>query len=207
MERDFKGVWISREVWLDNRLTAIEKVILMEIDSLDCGENGCFASNQYLAEFCQCSETKVSTAISKLIKLGYLTVKSFDGRKRELKSRLSKIERQGAKKEKAETQKVKDNNITNKTLTNGKKGRNLYQEIINEYTDNEEISKAIWDFIVFFNAKQGRYILNKELKTFLDNLSAMCLLNAWQIKGCIANNETQLAFIENYYELQGEFEV
>ena len=127
MERDFKGVWISREVWLDNRLTAVEKVILMEIDSLDCGENGCFASNQYLAEFCQCSETKVSTAISKLIKLGYLIVKSFDGRKRELKSRLSKIERQGVKKEKADTQKVKDSNIANKTLTNGKKERNLYQ--------------------------------------------------------------------------------
>jgi hypothetical protein len=205
MERDFKGVWISREVWLDNRLTAVEKVILMEIDSLDCGENGCFASNQYLAEFCQCSETKVSTAISKLIKLGYLTVKSFDGRKRELKSRLSKIERQGVKKEKAETQKVKDNNITNKTLTNGKKGRNLYEDIINEYTDDEETSKAVWDFIVFFNAKQGRYILNKELRTFLDNLSAIGLLFAESIKSCIANNETQLAFIENYYELQGEF--
>jgi hypothetical protein len=205
MERDFKGVWISREVWLDNRLTAVEKVILMEIDSLDCGENGCFASNQYLAEFCQCSETKVSTAISKLIKLGYLTVKSFDGRKRELKSRLSKIERQGVKKEKAETQKVKDNNITNKTLTNGKKGRNLYEDIINEYTDDEETSKAVWDFIVFFNAKQGRYILNKELRTFLDNLSAIGLLFAESIKSCIANNETRLAFIENYYELQGEF--
>ena len=88
---------------------------------------------------------------------------------------------------------------------NVKKERNLYQEIINEYTDDEEISKAIWDFIVFFNAKQGRYILNKELKTFLDNLSAMCLLNAWQIKGCIANNDLQLAFIENFY-LQGEEE-
>ena len=202
MERDFKGVWISREVWLDNRLTAVEKVILMEIDSLDCGENGCFASNQYLAGFCQCSETKVSTAISKLIKLGYLTVKSFDGRKRELKSRLSKIERQGIKKEKAETQKVKDNNITNKTITNGKKERNLYQEIINEYTDDEETSKAIWDFIVFFNAKQGRYILNKELRTFLDNLSSIGVLNAFQIKASIAKNDIQLAFIENYYELQ-----
>jgi hypothetical protein len=32
----------------------------------------------------------------------------------------------------------------------------------------------------------------------------MCLLNALQIKGCIANNDLQLAFIENYYDLQGE---
>lgn len=85
-----------------------------------------------------------------------------------------------------------------------KKERNLYQEIINEYTDDEETSKAIWDFIVFFNAKQGRYILNKELKTFLDNLSAMSLLNAWQIKGCIANGEIQLAFVENFFDSQHE---
>ena len=204
MERDFKGVWISREVWLDNRLTAVEKVILMEIDSLDYGENGCFASNQYLAEFCQCSETKVSTAISKLIKLGYLTVKSFDGRKRELKSRLSKIERQGVKKEKSEIQKVKDNNITNKTLTNkSKKERTDYDNIINEYTTDEETIEAIFDYVRFFNAKQGRYILNKELRTFLANLSSMGLLFEGNIKACIANGETQIAFIENYY-LQGD---
>lgn len=87
---------------------------------------------------------------------------------------------------------------------NGKKERNLYQEIINEYTSDEETSKAIWDFIVFFNAKLGRYILNKELTTFLDNLSNMGLLFAESVKSCIANGEVQLAFIENYYDLQGE---
>ena len=92
-ERDFKGVWIPKEVWLDTRLNALEKIILTEIDSLDSSERGCWASNKHLAEFCQCSESKVSTAISKLIKLGYLYVQSFDGRLRELKSRLSNFER------------------------------------------------------------------------------------------------------------------
>ena len=196
MERDFKGVWISREVWLDNRLTAVEKVILMEIDSLDCGEKGCFASNQYLAEFCQCSETKVSTAISKLIKLGYLTVKSFDGRKRELKSRLSKIERQGVKKEKSETQKVKDNNITNKTLTNGKKERNSYKQIINEYTTDEETEKAIFEFIQFFQAKQGCYILDKQLRQFLDNCKNYGLLFDDGVRSCISNDGISYALME-----------
>mgnify|MGYP003553470699 FL=1 len=62
--RDFKGVWIPKEVWLDTRLNALDKVILMEIDSLDQGEKGCYASNEHLATFCQCSKTKVSTAIS-----------------------------------------------------------------------------------------------------------------------------------------------
>ena len=47
-------------------------------------------------------------------------------------------------------------------------------------------------------------MLNKELTTFLDNLSSMGLLFAESVKSCIANGEIQLAFIENYYDLQGE---
>ena len=116
--RDFKGVWIPKEVWLDTRLNALDKVILIEIDSLDQGEKGCYASNEHLAEFCQCSKTKVSTAIKKLIDCGYIYVQNFDGRKRELKSRLSNFERQNDKKCKAEYQILKESNIDNNTDNN-----------------------------------------------------------------------------------------
>lgn len=85
-ERDFKGVWIPKEIWLDDRLNALEKIILAEIDSLDSGDQHCFKSNDALAEFCQCSPRKVSDAISKLIRLGYVVVHSFDGRTRRLRS-------------------------------------------------------------------------------------------------------------------------
>lgn len=88
-DRDFKGIWIPRNVWLDNRLNALDKIILAEIDSLDSQDRGCYASNKHIAEFCQCSETKVSTAITKLIKIGYIYQSGFNGRQRELKSRLS----------------------------------------------------------------------------------------------------------------------
>lgn len=88
-KRDFKGVWIPKTVWLDKRLSALDKMILTEIDSLASEERGCFASNAYIADFCQCSEAKVTKSISLLIKLGYLYVASFNGRQRELKSRLS----------------------------------------------------------------------------------------------------------------------
>ena len=108
--RDFKGVLIPRSVWLDENLNALDKVILTEIDSLDMGDEGCWASNAYIA--------KVSTAISKLIDQGYLYVKSFDGRQRILKSRLSKFERQTFKNCKADTQKLKPNNTNNKTSNN-----------------------------------------------------------------------------------------
>lgn len=87
-ERDFKGIWIPKTIWLDKRLNALEKIILLEIDSLDKGE-GCYASNEYLAEFCQCSVSKIKEAISKLKQYNYVYLKSFDGRLRFLGSRLS----------------------------------------------------------------------------------------------------------------------
>lgn len=109
--RDFKGVWIPKQVFLDERLNAIEKLILAEVDSLDVeGSEGCFASNEYLAKFCQCSVTKVSTSVYKLIKLGYLYVFKNDGRKRYLKSRLSNFESQDFKNSNSDTPNMKHSN-------------------------------------------------------------------------------------------------
>lgn len=122
-ERDFKGVWIPKVIWLDSRLSALDKVILTEIDSLDQGERGCYASNQHIADFCQCSVTKVSTSISKLIDLDYLYVQKYDGRQRELKSRLSIFERQTFKNRKADSQNLKESNTGNKPSNNTSKKR------------------------------------------------------------------------------------
>lgn len=152
--RDFKGVWIPKKVWLDTRLNALDKVILMEIDSLGQGEKGCYASNEHLAEFCQCSKTKVSTAISKLIKCGYLYIQNFDGRKRELKSRVSNFERQNIKNCNADIQNLKesntDSNTDNNTVSNKKERKSKsksYDEQIEEYTENEELQNALKAFV------------------------------------------------------------
>lgn len=152
--RDFKGVWIPKEVWLDTRLNALDKVILMEIDSLDQGEKGCYASNEHLANFCQCSKTKVSTAISKLIECGYLYIQNFDGRKRELKSRLSNFERQNIKNCNADIQNLKESNTyrntDNNTVSNNKERKSKlksYDEQIAEYTQNEELQNALKAFV------------------------------------------------------------
>lgn len=48
--RDFKGVWIPAEYWLDPNLTVMEIMFITEIDSLDRGD-GCFASNNHFADF------------------------------------------------------------------------------------------------------------------------------------------------------------
>lgn len=110
--RDFKGIFIPREIWLDDDLNAIDKIILSEIYSLDVEDSdGCYASNEYLSKFCKCSVTKVSTSISHLIDLGYVKIAKSDGRKRFLKVSLSKFESQHFKKRKSESQKMKESNI------------------------------------------------------------------------------------------------
>ena len=82
--RQFKGVWIPKEVWLDEKLTYFEKAVYAEIDSLD-GEDGCFASNKYLAGFFGCTERHIKRALAHLSELGYVKTEMFDGRKRVIK--------------------------------------------------------------------------------------------------------------------------
>ena len=72
VSRDFKGIWIPKEIWLDKNLTIQEKVFLAEIDSLE-GENGCFASNAYFAEFFGMTKDRVKQIISSLVEKGYIT--------------------------------------------------------------------------------------------------------------------------------------
>jgi hypothetical protein len=65
MERNFKGIWIPKEVWLSKDLTTIEKLFLVEIDSLD-NKDGCFASNKYFAEFFGISKGRCTQIIKSL---------------------------------------------------------------------------------------------------------------------------------------------
>jgi len=88
ISRKFIGIWIPKEIWLDKRLTYFERCLLAEIHSL-CGDDGCYASNEYLCEFFNERERKIQEGISKLKELGFIYVESFDGRTRVLKSNLS----------------------------------------------------------------------------------------------------------------------
>ena len=122
--RDFKGVWIPKEIWLNTDLSIIEKVLLVEIDSLDNSDRGCFASNEYLAKFVQLSEGRVANIISDLKKRKFLIQVFFDGRNRGL--RISKSESSFNENVKAEstktgklpTRKREHNNTMNNTDNN-----------------------------------------------------------------------------------------
>lgn len=81
MSRDFKGVWIPKEIWLNPNLSLVEKLLLGEIDSLDQGE-GCFASNKYFSIFFKQKNQSIANALTILRKKGFIIDRKFDGRRR-----------------------------------------------------------------------------------------------------------------------------
>lgn len=169
-DRGFKGVWIPKTVWLDTRLNALEKVILAEIDSLDSSERGCWASNKHIADFCQCSETKVSTAISKLIEYGYLYVQKFDGRQRELKSRLSNFERQNTENCKPEFKNLKESNTSSKPVINTS-NINIIVDYLNEKSGKNYRAKSK-DTAKHINARLAEGFKVDDFKTVIDKKCA-----------------------------------
>jgi DNA-binding Lrp family transcriptional regulator len=73
MEREFLGVWIPKEIYLNKELTPTDKLLLAEITSL--AKNGeCFASNQHFSEFLGISKSQVSRLITKLVRLNFISV-------------------------------------------------------------------------------------------------------------------------------------
>ena len=148
-ERGFKGIWIPAEVWLDERLNPLEKVILMEIDSLDCGDKGCYASNEYIAGFCQCSESKVAHAVTRLVELGYVSRKSFDGRQRILQSRLAKFARQNSKVCKSDVQNLQESNIDSNI--------DISSSIKKEYKESPQESDFTAAVVDYLNEKAGTH--------------------------------------------------
>lgn len=109
--RQFLGIWIPREIYLNKNLSWTDKILVVEIHSLD-NERGCFASNDYFAEFLGVTKTTISTSVSKLKKLGFIEQVSFDGRTRILKAVFKNSNSQSLNKFKGSH---KENLIHNKT--------------------------------------------------------------------------------------------
>ena len=120
MNRDFKGIWIPKDIWLTENLTLQEKVFLAEIDSLD-NKDGCFAGNQHFAELFGLSKTRVSLVIKSLVDKEMITslIIYKEGTKQILK-RVLKVSYIGyVRNVKYPPQgKLKDNNTINNTTNN-----------------------------------------------------------------------------------------
>ena len=86
--RNFKGIWIPKEIWFDKELSLQEKLLFMEVDSLDTDKLGCIASNAYFAKFFGVSERQIQKHLRALKNKKYIREDMFDGRRRLLRSNL-----------------------------------------------------------------------------------------------------------------------
>lgn len=87
MNRDFKGIWIPREIWFADGLSPSEKILWAEIHSLhDREKGGCYASNDYLMQFMGIRERRLQEMISNLKSYGLIVQVSFNGRERVIKA-------------------------------------------------------------------------------------------------------------------------
>lgn len=72
MARQFKGVWIPAELYLDKTITWTQKIILLEVDSFSKNNLDCFVSNEHLANLIGISESGIEKAIRGLVEMNRL---------------------------------------------------------------------------------------------------------------------------------------
>lgn len=112
--RQFKGIWMPAEIWLNHDLTWNEKILLAEIDSFTSRDRDFYMSNEYIANFLGVTETSANKILSSLIKKGFVVKTKFDGRKRWVKSALSTVTSQGCSQEQGRD--VPEDNRYNKDI-------------------------------------------------------------------------------------------
>lgn len=187
-ERDFKGVWIPKMIYLDENLSWTEKILLVEIDSLD-GEKGCFALNEHFASHLGISKDRVSKLINGLVEKGYLTSEIiYRENSKIIKSRIlhttigySRKQLEGIGEnnytppgENNQENNTLINNTTNNTFNNIKKEKKKseFDVIIQNYTDNEEFQRVIYEFVKMRKAIKAPMTSNA-LKLMLKKLDKL----------------------------------
>ena len=224
-QRQFKGIWIPKEIWLNKDLTFQEKIILVEIDSYDDGQVGCFATNKHFVNNFGINSSRISQIIQSLQRKNYITITyDFNGKeiiKRYLhinrppyppKDGMSKINIGMLKNEMGVCQfdkegyvkKLKDNNTNiNNTNINNKEERKKetnYDKIINSMVEDEEIKNSIYEFIK----------MRKLIKKPMTDRALTMLIN--KLEKLSSDKDIQIKILEksilknwtDIYELKGD---
>lgn len=205
-QRQFKGIWIPKEIWLNKDLTFQEKIILVEIDSYDDGQVGCFATNKHFVNNFGINSSRISQIIQSLQRKNYITITyDFNGKeiiKRYLhinrppyppKEGMSKINIGMLKNEMGVCQfdkggyvkKLKDNNTNiNNTINNNKENNKK------KYYENEELNNIFTEFLELrkkikaVNTEIAINMLINKLSKYDDNIKMkmieQSIVNSWK---------------------------
>ena len=131
-EREFLGIWIPAEVWLDNRLTITEKAFLAEVESFSKNGKTFHKSNDTIRQQYGITPKTVQRIIKKLVQLELLEC-YFNGRVRHLSlgsmGKMSTLHRQNVD---SASSKFPHTNTVERTTKNTSK-----KEVVYPFTETE----------------------------------------------------------------------
>lgn len=93
MARQYEGIWIPAAVWEDDRLNAIEKILVAEVASFTSRGAEFYKTNETIADHLKISASTVKRSLANLIDLGYVKRERFDGRRRILSAQIDPADR------------------------------------------------------------------------------------------------------------------
>ena len=73
-ESNFKGIWIPKEILLDEKLTDKEKIVLSIVISFSEDNKTCYVGNRYLSKLLNVTQNRASKIVSSLQGKGYVQV-------------------------------------------------------------------------------------------------------------------------------------
>lgn len=164
--RKFQGVWIPADMWLDRNISITEKVMMVEIGSLQDDARGCYATNAHFAEFFGLSNSRVSEIISSLAAKGLVEIEFIREGKRIIERQIRPTDLFGkanTPSEKAMTpfgkgdeppsEKAKGNNTKSNNTIEGKTSR---QDPVDLSSFPEQPSESVWnDYLKHRKAKRA----------------------------------------------------
>jgi len=158
-ERDFKGIWIPREIWLASDLTLLEKIFLVEIDSLDNDQN-CYASNAYFADFFGISKGRCTQIIKSLEAKGFIQIQLIRD-KNVIKKRVIRVVRKLntpiAKTKQGYLENDEDNNTSlNNTDIGGKPPKRFTKPSLAQVTEYKNQNQYISNPQAFLDYHESR---------------------------------------------------
>jgi len=95
LKRNFKGIWMPKEIYLCKDLSWLERILLAEVNSLDDG-TGCYAGNKYFAEFLGCGIKNIERMKTRLRGLGFIIDRGFNGRRNLISTIFTPLQKKGA---------------------------------------------------------------------------------------------------------------
>ena len=88
-ESNFKGIWIPKEILLDEKLTDKEKIVLSIVISFSEDNKTCYVGNRYLSKLLNVTQNRASKIVSSLQEKGYIEVQmDYYEDKNSIKSRI-----------------------------------------------------------------------------------------------------------------------